>query len=191
MKKITAFIGSPRRNGNTEIMIDKIIDGIKTSNICVEKIFLTDYKISGCRGCLLCIKTGKCVNKDGMTLLYSKVEQSDGFIFASPTYNYNVTSEMKALIDRLFCYYEFIGNGGWNSRLGNSKKAIVLGVCAGSTKESMGYTIEAMKRPLEDLKFQIINEIVYYNSRKNPLKDNVSFQNELTCIGTEFARNLK
>lgn len=190
MRKVSVFIGSPRKNGNTEAMVSKIIEGINTLDIGTEKIFLVDNKIEGCKGCYSCIRTGKCVRKDDMTLVYSKIEEADGLIFASPAYNYNITSEMKALIDRLFCYYQFKDGSQWKSRLGNNKKALVLGVCAGESEDNMGYTLTAMKRPLEDLGIKVIKEISYYNSRKIPILKNESFQKELFNMGIEFGKEI-
>lgn len=69
----------------------------------------------------------------------------------------------------------------------NSEKIFLAkGVCAGPAEESMGYTIQAMKKPLVDLQIKVIKEICYYNSMKVPVKDNIDFQRELVDIGIKF-----
>lgn len=197
MARITAFIGSPRRYGNTGIIVDKLVEGINTLGIETEIIHLSDYKITGCRGCMSCSKTGKCAFKDDMSLLYPKIEQSDAYLFASPTYNYNMTAEMKALLDRLFCYYRF-SNASWESLLGTSKKACVIGVCAGPgseadpvEKDNMGFTILGMKKPLEDLNIQVIKELRYYGTKKYPVKDNIDFQCKMLQEGINYGKLIK
>lgn len=189
MKKIIAFMGSSRSEKNTDIIVDKLLEGINSLGIITEKILLKDYNINGCKGCFSCSQTGKCIVKDDMENLYTKIEKSDGFIFASPSYNYNITSQMKALIDRLYCYFEFNENG-WTSRLKDNKQAIVVGLCGGPNKDFMGYTMEAMEKPLKDLNINIYKKLPYYNTVKKPVKYNLDFQDELIKIGKEFGMDL-
>ncbi|MCF6463598.1 flavodoxin family protein [Clostridium sp. Cult1] len=189
MENVIAFMGSPRVGKNTDMIVDKLIEGNNEIGIKTEKIILKDYKINGCQGCYSCIKTGKCVVLDDMENIHMKIKKAKGLIFASPSYNYNITSQMKALIDRLFCYYDFGGNS-WTSRLGNSKKALVIGICAGPDDNSMGYTIEAMVKPLIDLNINIIKKLTYYNTAKNPIVNNEEYQIKLIEIGKEFGLSI-
>lgn len=85
MRHVTAFLSSPHRSGNTGQIVDKLLGGINAAGIITEVVQLSDYRISGCRGCLSCAKTGKCIVEDDMALLYPKIEQSDAYIFASRT----------------------------------------------------------------------------------------------------------
>ncbi|HWT74129.1 MAG TPA: flavodoxin family protein [Mobilitalea sp.] len=121
MNKITAFIGSLRKNGNTTAIVNKIIEGLTIAMVHVEIVLLSDYRISGCMGYCSCRHTGKCVLEDNMTFIYPMLEQSGGYIFATPAYIYNVTSDMKALLDRMFCYYSFRRADG-QAGLGNQKQ---------------------------------------------------------------------
>ncbi len=192
MKKIVAFLGSPGRNGNTGLIVDRLADGIRTAGLEAEIIHLSDYRIGGCKGCLSCSRTGNCVIDDDMVILYPKIEEADIYIFASPTYNYNMTSEMKALIDRMFRYYRF-SNATWPDLLGDAKKAYLVSVCAGPGSQSdpieednMGFTVQGMRRPLEDLEIKVVGEIRYYNTKKFPVVHNKEYQQELILIGSEF-----
>lgn len=192
MVRITAFLGSPRRDGNTGQLVDKLLEVMKAPDIITEIVHLSDYKISGCKGCLSCSKTGKCSVRDDMDVLYPKIEQSDAFIFACPTYNYNITPEMKILLDRMFCYYRFKG-ASWTCLLGDSKKALLVGVCAGPgssdnriEEDNMGFTIQAMRLPLRDLGIKIVKELRYYNTKRYPVSMNEEFQKELLRNRKEF-----
>lgn len=169
-EKWIAIVGSPRKRKNTDIMVDYVIEGLKEKNIEVDKFFLSSSNISTCTGCESCIKTGMCVINDDVSEIINNMKSVDGYIFASPSYNYNMTAQMKALLDRTFCLNDY--NNGWKSRLLPNKKAIVIGVCAGKTKESMGYTIEGMSKSISELNIKIIDSIEYYNTKHNPVYKN-------------------
>lgn len=101
--KVTAFNGSARKNGNTAILINYVLEELKKDGIKTELIQLAGEKIHGCTACYKCFsnKNKKCaVNDDVVNNCIEKMLESDGIILGSPTYFSNVSSEMKALIDR-------------------------------------------------------------------------------------------
>ncbi len=98
-----------------------------------------------------------------MSIVYNHVISSKGLILVSPTHNYNITSWMKAFIDRLYCFYNFTHDRprSWSSQLANQdRKAIIAAICEQENEEDMGFTIEAMKNPLEALGYEIVGEII-------------------------------
>ena len=98
--QILAFNGSPRKNGNTEILLSSLLDGARGAGADVELIRLADYTIHPCVACGGCEKTGRCVLEDDMQVLYEKVDSADRLVIASPIYFYSVTAQTKAFIDR-------------------------------------------------------------------------------------------
>ncbi|MFZ5969774.1 MAG: flavodoxin family protein [Bacillota bacterium] len=170
-KKWIAMIGSPRKGKNTELLTDYVIEGLKEKNIEVEKYFLNSSNISTCSGCEYCIKTGACNIQDDVTKIIEHMKVADGYIFASPSYNYNMTAQMKALLDRTFCLNDYSENM-WKSRLSPGKKAIVVGVCAGKTEECMGYAVTGIVKALSELDVKIVDVIAYYNTKHMPVADN-------------------
>jgi multimeric flavodoxin WrbA len=101
-----------------------------------------------------------------MHLLYPKVVAAKGMVLVCPTHNYNVTAWMKAFIDRLYCFYIFDSNRprGWTSRLNDQgRKAVVAAVCEQKSKKDMGFTLEAMRRPMEALGYNIVGELAVFN----------------------------
>ena len=82
-----------------------------------------------------------------------------------------MTAQMKSLLDRTFCLNDYSKNV-WKSRLSPDKKAIIIGVCAGETKESMGYAIEGIRKPLSELGVKIIDVIEYYDTKHMPVANN-------------------
>ena len=101
--KVVAFNGSPRKEGNTRILINKLFEPLKAEGIETEVVHLGGSNIHGCRACYACFKKKdrRCAQADDVANdCIARMEQSDGIILASPTYVSDVTPELKALIDR-------------------------------------------------------------------------------------------
>ena len=100
--KILGISCSPRKSGNTELLINQALSGAKNEGAEIELYSLSDKEIKGCDGCSSCRKTGVCHIEDDMQALYKKLIEADGIIFGTPVYFYTVTSQAKAMIDRSF-----------------------------------------------------------------------------------------
>jgi len=98
--KVLGIMGSPRRQSNTEILLDKALEGAREAGAEVEKVLVSKLKISPCLEIYACRKDGNCAIKDDMQALYEKLLEADHVIFASPMFFYGVTSQAKAVIDR-------------------------------------------------------------------------------------------
>lgn len=100
MPEVVAFLGSPRRGGNSELLLDKAIAGAQKGGASVEKIVLAELTFAPCNGCEECAATGVCTLHDDMSALYPKLEQAAGLILAAPTYFLGLPAQTKAFIDR-------------------------------------------------------------------------------------------
>jgi multimeric flavodoxin WrbA len=98
--KVLGIMGSPRRQSNTEILLDKALEGAREAGAEVEKVLVSKLKISPCLEIYACRKDGNCAIKDDMQSLYKKLLEADHIIFASPIFFYGITSQAKAIIDR-------------------------------------------------------------------------------------------
>lgn len=99
--KILAILGSPRKNGNSEVLAQTVAEKIaEIREAEIEYLRTQKLDISGCIGCNGCEKTGMCVIKDDMTDVYEKVDQADIILLATPIYFYGPSSQIKAVIDR-------------------------------------------------------------------------------------------
>ena len=98
---VVAFIGSPRKKGNTETLIRAVARGVEQAGGKIEIVRLCELDIAPCLGCGGCDKTGKCVVEDDMTGLYDKLLNAGALIIASPVYFYSVSAQTKTFIDRL------------------------------------------------------------------------------------------
>jgi len=93
--------GSPRKGGNTDILLRHVKQGMEEAGCSAELIALSDLKISPCQSCGGCTKTGKCIIQDDMQPLYRKIDEADFLVIASPIYFYALTAQTKIFIDRI------------------------------------------------------------------------------------------
>lgn len=175
--KVLGISGSPRKGGNTDIILKEILRGAEKSGMETEILFLRDYTINSCIGCEKCRKFLTCSQfNDGMNLIYPKVEEADILITGSPVYNYNITSLMKTFIDRLYPYYTFHGErpGRYSSRLQDKKReALVFSVCEQTDPKENDFATEAMSRPFEALGYNIADKMAIrgYFEKGSVLRD--------------------
>jgi multimeric flavodoxin WrbA len=103
--KILGLIGSPRNGGNTDILVEKILERAGDGNHICEKFYLYHYEIQPCMDCRHC-KAGKhqCLIQDGMALLYPRIDEADVIVFGTPLYWFGPSAKMKLFIDRLRPY---------------------------------------------------------------------------------------
>lgn len=101
--KITILNGSPRKGGNTEVMANEFARGAMEAGHEVETLWVGNMDIKGCRGCFYCFANeGTCVQKDDMARVLESLDQTDMVVFASPIYWFDVTAQLKAVIDRMY-----------------------------------------------------------------------------------------
>ncbi len=98
--KVLGIFGSPRRGGNTDILLEETLKGAEKEGAEVDRIYLSDYAITPCKECHGCDQTGQCVILDDMQKIYPRLLEADIIILASPIFFYGVTAWAKALIDR-------------------------------------------------------------------------------------------
>lgn len=104
--RVLGIYGSPRKGGNTDILLSKALEGARSAGAEVISIYVRDLKMAGCRECGGCHNTGKCVIKDDMQNIYPLLESADVIFLASPIFFYGMPSQVKALIDRAQALWE-------------------------------------------------------------------------------------
>lgn len=103
--KILAVQGSPKKKGNTALLLNHYLRGVEDNHRDVEinRVFLQEKNIEPCRGCYTCVETkDSCVIKDDMQGLYDKIVEADVLIFATPVYWWSISAQLKTFVDR-FC----------------------------------------------------------------------------------------
>jgi multimeric flavodoxin WrbA len=100
MPDILAIYGSPRREGNTSVLLKQAVQGARDAGADIEEITLRDLKMSPCLEIYGCLKTGRCVIQDDFQSLYDKMLSAKGLMLASPIFFYTVSAHTKILMDR-------------------------------------------------------------------------------------------
>jgi multimeric flavodoxin WrbA len=100
--KTLGILGSTRKGGNTEILLDVALQEAQQMGSSTSKITLRDKVIAPCDGCLGCTRTGECVLQDDMQEVYKEVREADGIIWASPVYFWSMSGLTKNALDRTY-----------------------------------------------------------------------------------------
>ncbi len=135
-KKILVLSTSPRVGGNSDMLCDELARGVVDAGNEAEKLNVAKMKLFPCLACDACqTNGGTCVQKDDMASIIDKMKAADAVVFATPVYFYNMSAQMKIVIDRTYCCARTI----------NFKKAAIIATSADGSKSSMDTTIEGFK----------------------------------------------
>jgi multimeric flavodoxin WrbA len=134
MASILAIYGSPRRKGNTALLLKRAVEGAREAGAHVEEVVLRDLKMSPCLEIYGCKETGRCAIKDDFQAVYDKLLACQGLILASPIFFYTVSAHTKILMDR--CQSLWIKRYGLEKAAFGKKefKRKGLFISAGATK---------------------------------------------------------
>jgi multimeric flavodoxin WrbA len=127
--KAIAINGSPRRGGNTEIMLKKVLEPLEAAGWSTEYIQIGGKPLRGCLACFKCVekRNGRCVIEDDDINDYlERMYSADAIILGSPTYFADVTSELKALIDRAG-FVALANDGAFSGKIGAAVVAVRRG----------------------------------------------------------------
>lgn len=105
MKKVIVISTSLRPGSNSDMLADKFMEGAIAAGHDVEKVSLNGKNIQFCKGCLACQKLGRCVINDDVNDIMAQVLKADVVVWATPIYYYEMSGQMKTLIDRMNAMY--------------------------------------------------------------------------------------
>ncbi|HSW40237.1 MAG TPA: flavodoxin family protein [Acidobacteriota bacterium] len=100
--RILGVSGSPRKNGNTEIVINEVMKEAESAGFESETFLLSEQRVEPCIACGRCFETGACAVQDDMQKLYNMLARADAIVLGSPVYFGSVSAQMKAVMDRMF-----------------------------------------------------------------------------------------
>ncbi len=130
--KILAINGSPRKHGNTALLLEEVLTPLREAGWDVETVQLGGKKIQGCRGCGKCaqLKNGRCIfDNDMLNELLQKMLEADAMLLGTPCYFTDMSAELKALVDRAG-YVAYVNGGLFQGKIG---AAVVAAGRAGAT----------------------------------------------------------
>jgi len=160
--KVLGLAGSPRRGGNTDILLSEVMRGAASRGAEVKTIILNDLNIAPCQHCDACLKTGRCKVEDDMQAVYRELEQADRLVLASPIHFTGVTAQAKAMIDRCQAL--------WARKyrlklppLGNRRERKGLFVSVGGRKVANGFdsALATVKSLFKVLDITYVGELVF------------------------------
>ncbi|MEE8173950.1 MAG: flavodoxin family protein [Dehalococcoidia bacterium] len=102
--KVLGIVCSPRKGGNTEILVREALEAVREAGGETELILVADMNIAPCDGCGACDEDGTCRIEDDMQTVYQQLELADGLIFGTPVYFLNVSAQAKAVMDRTYAF---------------------------------------------------------------------------------------
>ena len=103
--KVLGLASSPRRHGNTELLLDQVLAGAASKGAQTEKVILCTMTLDPCDECEACYETGRCIVQDDYQLLYPKLIKAERIVLAAPIFFMGLPAQAKAFIDRCQCFW--------------------------------------------------------------------------------------
>ena len=177
-KKILAIIGSPRKGGNTDTIVNEIFSGAKEFSAETEKIMLNELSIGFCQACDSCSENGICQLNDDMTLVNEKISESDVLVLGTPVYYWGPTGQFKTFTDRLLA----------TSRQGILKnKKVIFVIPLGGSESIARHTIGMLTDSFNYLNTNIFGKII---SPQTMEVDDLQQKKEVLLKAREFGREV-
>ncbi len=98
--KALGIYGSPRAEGNSDILLDRVLEGARSGGAAIDRLYLRDMVFSPCTECGGCDETGRCIIDDAMQGVYTRLLEPEIVFLASPVFFYGLTAQAKAMVDR-------------------------------------------------------------------------------------------
>jgi multimeric flavodoxin WrbA len=194
MSDIIALFGSPRRGGNTALLLQQAVAGAREAGATVEEIHLRDLKISPCLEIYQCIKTGRCAIKDAFPTVLAQVQKARGIMLASPIFFYTVSAHTKIFMDR--CQSLWV-NKYWREKQrfgGTTKKRRGLFISVGATsgKRLFDGALLTVKYFFDVLDTQMVQTLLYRNlDHKGDVLSHTDYLETARAAGASLARAIR
>jgi len=186
--KVMGFIASPRNEGNTACIVNKILDGAKEQGAETRSWYFSDLDIKPCRGCLSCHKGDQvrgCVINDDMQKLYCALEQADVLVLGSPIYMGQMSAQAKIFTDRLFAQISPRFSPHYKENA--VKKKLILVFTQGNPDSSMFQVyFDYTKHMFQLLEFDVKGVHVVAGMRNEPAHDRKDLHTAMRDVGSSL-----
>lgn len=194
MLQIIAIYGSPRRDGNSAVLLQQAVAGARAEGVHVEEVFLRDFKISPCLEIYQCIKTGECAIRDDFPKILAKLEASKGIMLASPIFFYTVSAHTKTFMDRcqsLWVRKYWIDKQEFGKTV-ETRKGLFISVGATSGKKLFDGALLTVKYFFDVLDAGLWRTVLCRGvDRKGEIDKHEAYQREAFEAGRDLARALR
>jgi multimeric flavodoxin WrbA len=163
--RVLGIIGSPRKGGNTDVLVSRVLKGVVSRGGMQEKVYLEDFEIKPCKACSDCQDTGKCVIDDEFHAILEKIIAAEAIVVGSPIYARTVTAQMKALIDRVDSSQVIRTRGSdgkvkFVQRIRSHKPGIVICVADTSPEHILRQAADVLTVFLKDSGTRVVDELL-------------------------------
>lgn len=198
MIKILGIAGSPRRNGNTALLLDEALKGAREAGASINKILVRNREINPCLGCGNCLKTGICQQEDGMGRIYNLTTSSHGIIVAAPIYFNSLNAQTKALIDRHQCVWArkaLLGEDVTDPETRHARRGLFLSTAGADDHRVFDGALRVMDLFLDVLDIKYYERLLFFRiGQKGAIKDHPTALRNARSAGEhlviEIARSL-
>ncbi len=178
--KVLAVVGSPRKRGNTELLVDAVIRGATENGAEVEKVFLADLDVRPCDGCDACRKSTRCVLRDDMIPLYDQLYASDAWVLGTPIYWWGPSAQLKAFVDR---WYAFSSDAGRVS----GKRAALVAAFEDADPATARHTVGMLQDSLDYLHIDFVDQVLVTANKRGEVAQNPAALERAYALGKRLA----
>jgi multimeric flavodoxin WrbA len=185
--EIMGFIASPRKEGNTAWIVNKILEGAKEQGAETRSWYFSDLDIKPCRGCLGC-KQGdrRCIVNDDMQKLYGALEHADVLVLGSPIYMGQMTAQAKIFIDRWFARISPRFSPHFKEE-NVAKKKLILVFDQGNPDSGLFQVyFDYTKKIFQLLEFNVKDVVVVAGMRNEPARERKDLHAAMKDIGSSL-----
>jgi multimeric flavodoxin WrbA len=187
--KVCGINGSPRRNGNVDILISQVLKGANSNGAETCEIYLNDLQIKPCQSCGVDPYPEFCLFDDDMKEIYALLESCDVIVLGSPVYFDTVSAQTKLMIDRVNCLMPYVaqsnGTFDFERRMKKRKKGIFIAV-AGAEQE-FSTVLTTVKGFFKWANIELVERILYSHedNELGGVKDNKEMMTRAFKIGAQ------
>jgi multimeric flavodoxin WrbA len=183
--KVLAVVGSPRKRGNTDVLVDAVIRGATDNGAEVERVFLAGLDIKPCDACDACRdqrQSGRCVVRDDMTSLYEKLFASDAWVLGTPIYWWGPSAQLKAFVDR---WYAFSGDD--ERQRVDGKRAALVAAFEDSDPATARHTVGMLQDTFDYLRMDFVEQVLVTAGARGEVTKNQAALDRAYALGKRLA----
>ena len=178
--KVLAVVGSPRKRGNTDLLVDAVIRGATENGAEVEKVFLADLDVEPCDACDGCRKSARCVVRDDMIPLYEQLYASDAWVLGTPIYWWGPSAQIKAFVDRWYAFSHDIGRV-------SGKRAALVTAFEESDPATARHTVGMLQESLDYLHIDFVDQVLVTAGNRGEVAHNQAALDRAYALGKRLA----
>jgi len=191
--KIVGFSGSPRKGGNSEILLEELMRGARDAGADTEVIRLIKHRFDPCIACDRCYKTGRCMVEDAFQGVFDKAMQADHIVIASPIYFMALSGWTKAFVDRFQCLWarKYVLKKPLSAKKGDiTRKAVFIATAGSKVKKAFEGAEYCLKYLYDVLGVEHYKDITYQEAdEKGDIKKNPAALKEAYDTGVELVKS--